>query len=56
MALQNGFSVKGLEFSPIKGPEGNIEYLIFLEKSNKPEIDLAVSAKGLVNQSHEELL
>lgn len=56
MALQNGFSVKGLEFSPIKGPEGNIEYLIFLEKSNKPEIDLAVSAKELVNQSHEELL
>ncbi|MBR5597903.1 MAG: TlyA family RNA methyltransferase [Lachnospiraceae bacterium] len=28
-----GFSVLGLEFSPIKGPEGNIEYLIHIEKN-----------------------
>ena len=27
-----GFGVKGLTFSPIKGPEGNIEYLLFAEK------------------------
>lgn len=27
-----GFAVKGLTFSPIKGPEGNIEYLVYLEK------------------------
>lgn len=27
-----GFSVKGLTYSPIKGPEGNIEYLMWLEK------------------------
>ncbi len=27
-----GFEVKGLTFSPIKGPEGNIEYLIYIEK------------------------
>ena len=27
LALENGFSVMGLQFSPIKGPEGNIEYL-----------------------------
>lgn len=27
-----GFEIKGLSFSPIKGPEGNIEYLVFLEK------------------------
>jgi len=26
-----GFLVKDLDFSPIKGPEGNIEYLVFLE-------------------------
>ena len=30
MAVENGFSVKGLQFSPIKGPEGKIEYLIYL--------------------------
>lgn len=27
-----GFNVKGLTYSPIKGPEGNIEYLVYLEK------------------------
>lgn len=27
-----GFAVKGLTYSPIKGPEGNIEYLVYLEK------------------------
>lgn len=27
-----GFSIKGLTYSPIKGPEGNIEYLLWLEK------------------------
>lgn len=30
-----GFKVLGLEFSPIKGPEGNIEYLVYLEKQAK---------------------
>lgn len=28
-----GFEVLGLEFSPVKGPEGNIEYLVYLQKS-----------------------
>lgn len=27
-----GFSVQGLTYSPVKGPEGNIEYLVFLKK------------------------
>ena len=27
-----GFSVKGLDYSPIKGPEGNIEYLMYIKK------------------------
>ena len=27
-ALENGYSVLGLTYSPVKGPEGNIEYLI----------------------------
>lgn len=30
-----GFEAQGLDFSPIKGPEGNIEYLIYLKKSCK---------------------
>ena len=31
-ALSIGFGVLGLAFSPIKGPEGNIEYLLYLQK------------------------
>lgn len=27
-----GFAVKGLTYSPVKGPEGNIEYLLWIEK------------------------
>lgn len=30
-----GFLVRGLDYSPIKGPEGNIEYLLFLEKDRE---------------------
>ncbi len=30
-----GFSVRGLDFSPVKGPEGNIEYLVLLQKEER---------------------
>ncbi len=40
-----GFEVKGLEYSPIKGPEGNIEYLVFLEKKPEEEAILALQEK-----------
>lgn len=55
LAVENGFSVMGLQFSPIKGPEGNIEYLIYLNKSTNPIISENVNAKELVNMSHTEL-
>ncbi len=50
-ASQTGFSVMGLDFSPIKGPEGNIEYLVYLKK----ESDSALSAPdiaGVVAAAH----
>ncbi|MDE5670676.1 MAG: TlyA family RNA methyltransferase [Eubacterium sp.] len=56
MAVENGFSVNGLQFSPIKGPEGNIEYLIYLCKDENPIIASTVNPEKLVNESHEELL
>ena len=34
---EHGFTILGLDFSPIKGPEGNIEYLIYLQKGNNVE-------------------
>lgn len=55
LAVENGFSVMGLQFSPIKGPEGNIEYLIYLNKSANPIVNENVNAKELVNMSHTEL-
>lgn len=35
-----GFEIKGLTFSPIKGPEGNIEYLVYLEKKEQISEDI----------------
>jgi 23S rRNA (cytidine1920-2'-O)/16S rRNA (cytidine1409-2'-O)-methyltransferase len=32
-AQQRGFSIKGLTYSPVKGPEGNIEYLCYMIKT-----------------------
>lgn len=55
MALENGFNVSGLTFSPIKGPEGNIEYLLYLKKSDNPEVSENIDVKVLVNKSHTEL-
>ena len=34
-SVENGFEILGLDFSPIKGPEGNIEYLIHLRNGNE---------------------
>ena len=53
--LANGFSVLGLSFSPIKGPQGNIEYLIYIESSDAPENRLTTTAEEVVAQSHEAL-
>ncbi len=37
-AADNGFKVRGLDYSPVKGPEGNIEYLMFVQKSDEPAV------------------
>ena len=49
-AAQAGFTVKDITFSPIRGPEGNIEYLGYLQAGEGPayEGDL----RALVEQSH----
>ena len=50
----NGFGVKGLDFSPIKGPEGNIEYLIHIKKNAENTVDKA-EVERIVTESHENL-
>ena len=53
-----GFSVQGLEYSPIKGPEGNIEYLIYLKKEEEPSEEILSltekEAEMLLDQVEEE--
>ena len=53
--LENGFSVLGLDYSPIKGPQGNIEYLLYIQRSDTPENSLTATAAEVVEQSHETL-
>ena len=53
--LENGFSVLGLDYSPIKGPQGNIEYLLYIKSSDEPENLLTVAAEEVVRASHDEL-
>ena len=58
------FSVLGLTWSPIKGPEGNIEYLIFIQKEEQPEayeseqaaeaaLEETQAAKGDISETEE---
>lgn len=54
-ALEIGFSVLHLAFSPIKGPEGNIEYLLHIRKDSAKTIDPSVSVDAVVAAAHEEL-
>jgi len=52
-AKESGFTVLGLTYSPIRGPEGNIEYLGFIEKGEWVEKEFDLSA--LVAESHQTL-
>ena len=53
--LENGFSVLGLDYSPIKGPQGNIEYLAHIKRADFPENRLTVTPSDIVAASHEAL-
>ena len=52
-AAQANFYVAGLTYSPIRGPEGNIEYLGYLTTTPAPEWEMDL--EGLVAASHGEL-
>ena len=57
-AASIGFTVKDLTFSPIKGPEGNIEYLVHLKKTNGEEdrdVPSDEAIKRVVTEAFETL-
>ena len=55
-------NIKGLCYSPIKGPKGNIEFLLYFEllkregKSSECDIDLNVLVSQVVDEAHEKLV
>ncbi len=60
-AAGSGFAVRGLDYSPIRGPEGNIEYLAFLEAragedgGSAEEYASSGIVEETVRRAHEEL-
>lgn len=51
-----GFSILALEFSPIKGPEGNIEYLVWLQKTDREEAEELLPWEEMKKMLPEEIL
>lgn len=57
-ALSIGFDILNLSFSPIKGPEGNIEYLLYIEKNDSEAAEseeVFENAKALFEENYREL-
>ncbi len=49
-----GFNILGLDYSPVKGPEGNIEYLLYIEK-NAVFCENEINIAQTVENAHGEL-
>lgn len=58
-AKESGFHILHLDFSPIKGPEGNIEYLMHIRKEHKPELfgiqEEAADSQAVTEAAHAAL-
>ena len=52
-AKESHFTVLGITYSPIRGPEGNNEYLGYLKKCDEP--DGSFDLPTLVAESHSQL-
>ncbi len=51
-----GFSIEGMDYSPIKGPEGNIEYLLYIRKADcSVSEDRRDEIRQLVEKAHSSL-
>lgn len=54
-ALESGFSVLNLDFSPIKGGEGNVEFLIHLKSTDDPQVQSNVLIDTVQEQAYKAL-
>jgi len=50
-----GFGILHLDYSPIKGPEGNIEYLVYIRKEAEGSREESVDVHAVVEAAHGEL-
>lgn len=53
-AFDSGYSVLNIDFSPVKGPEGNIEYLMYIKKEDAPVFNVE-NYELIVDNSHSVL-
>lgn len=54
--IENEFNIVGMSFSPIKGPEGNREYLVYFSKDKERESDFSLDQiDEIIEQSHSQL-
>jgi len=54
-AIDNGIAVLGLDYSPVKGPEGNIEYLLYFQKPAGSVQGLPELVDQVVREAHRNL-
>ncbi|MGN0347851.1 MAG: TlyA family RNA methyltransferase [Lachnospiraceae bacterium] len=54
-ARENHMQIRALDFSPVRGPEGNIEYLIWLEKGEMEDLIGFDAIEAVVARAHETL-
>lgn len=55
-SIKEGFSINDIEYSPIKGPEGNIEYLLYMKKGNGIGVNFDETIiNDVVDKSHNNL-
>ncbi len=55
-AQQMGFGIQNLDFSPIRGPEGNIEYLVYMCKNSSGSQEEALDCAAVVEAAHAALV
>ena len=53
-AAELGFGIRGLDYSPIKGPEGNIEYLLYMQKETAVRQEAPLAWIGPVAEAAHE--
>ncbi len=51
----NGFTVQGIDFSPIRGPQGNIEFLLHVAKNEIKEILTEKEIHDIVKKAHDNI-